>query len=974
MVEAGSASSRVPERLLPETRPLSETISGDGAPRPKRVEAEAITSLGRFAIEARIGQGGMGEVFRAYDPELDRNVALKRLTSVSSDDDARIRMLREAQAIARLSHAHVVAVYDVGRDEKSGDVFIAMELIEGITLRQWLREKPRSWREVAEVFRQAGTGLFAAHRHGIVHRDFKPENVLVTHEGVAKVVDFGLAKPAAPLGQETTGDDDVRLPPPCDDDDAFDEDSHDQVATSDPRRKPEEAEARATCVNRGVRRPRQRHSPAFASDLTPLGARIGTPAYMPPEQAVGPAATPLGDQFSFAVALFEALCGYLPFPGETPAEYAIAMFEGAMLEFPRGSDVPKRLQNAIYRAIDPDPKLRFSDLAPLLDELRRDPAARRRRAAALAGAVAMGGILTLGASKLAGPNADESVATCERRLATTQAPWSPELADKTRHALGGLDAPYAADTAARTVTALDALEDARRLARTQWCVTRERHGYSDGIGAAVGGCLDRFEARERELVASLVAPDLEALSRATLAVERLGRELDHCDEPVRLVAVRHDDRDDNAWSQVVELLAKARQRLELGQTDEGLATLAEIDTLDLGDPPAILLLERGIVASGLAKQRGNTGDARSELERAAQVGLGAEAPLLAAEWNTNYADVLFELGEISAMVAPYERAWSLRRRHLGEDHIDTLVADAARGHAPYAEGNYAAALERYQAAATRAKAATDELNHDRILLDEWVAQALNHLGELERARALTEDVVTRLRRSRGDSHPRTLDVIDTLAVIELRAGQYAQALAHCNDVLARRAHGGAGDDPMARAMTMANRGAALTALQRHDEATAALREALTLIQQSGYPEDHGAPLAIEANLGSLLQQQGRLDEAITTFRDLLARLRAGGLENTSNGLMVRLNLAHALLARGLASEARPLLDRAIIDADQGGDLVLVGRLQLALARVLDQLDQRTAAEAALTAAHEALRDQGPESSWLADLVEYESAR
>ncbi len=186
---------------------LTATVPLDGVgPRPGP-SAEALgrgVAVGRYVVLDRIGAGGMGVVYAAYDPELDRRVALKLLRPDRFGGDAgRLRLLREAQALARLTHPNVVAVYDVGT---FGDrVFVAMELVEGETLRQWLRAEPRSprpWREVLERFLPAGRGLAAAHAAGLVHRDFKPENVLLGRDGRARVVDFGLAKALADAAEE----------------------------------------------------------------------------------------------------------------------------------------------------------------------------------------------------------------------------------------------------------------------------------------------------------------------------------------------------------------------------------------------------------------------------------------------------------------------------------------------------------------------------------------------------------------------------------------------------------------------------------------------------------------------------------------------------------------------------------------------------------------------------------------------------
>src|SRR4051812_8898529 len=187
----------------------SSTAAEDHTTHPARssdhgpaLELGAI--VGRFVVLGLIGRGGMGTVYTSYDPELDRNIALKLLhPRARTVDRARARILAEAQAMARISHPGVVAVYEVGTSRDR--VFAAMELVEGTTLRAWITERPRSWREVVAVFLLAGEGLAAAHAAGVVHRDFKPENVLLGRDGRVKVSDFGLSSPSTAGGGAVAG-------------------------------------------------------------------------------------------------------------------------------------------------------------------------------------------------------------------------------------------------------------------------------------------------------------------------------------------------------------------------------------------------------------------------------------------------------------------------------------------------------------------------------------------------------------------------------------------------------------------------------------------------------------------------------------------------------------------------------------------------------------------------------------------------
>ena len=232
---------------------VTVTDSGDSGPETTWKPGTAEV-LGRYLVLDRLGEGGMGIVYRAYDPALHREVALKVLR-VIGPQSAHDRMFREAQALARVTHPHVVTVYDVG--SAGPDVFVAMELIRGVTLAEWLAGS-HSVAEILAVCRDAGEGLAAAHAAGLVHRDFKPSNVMVGDDGRVRVLDFGLARPSGtPL---------VTTAP---------------TTTPDP----------------------------LAEAITRQGAVVGTPRYMAPEQQRGEAADARSDQYSFCVVLVEALTG-----------------------------------------------------------------------------------------------------------------------------------------------------------------------------------------------------------------------------------------------------------------------------------------------------------------------------------------------------------------------------------------------------------------------------------------------------------------------------------------------------------------------------------------------------------------------------------------------------------------------------------------------------------------------------------------
>jgi serine/threonine protein kinase/Flp pilus assembly protein TadD len=313
--------------------------------------------LGRYVVSQRLGHGGMGVVYAAYDPELDRKIAIKLISPVLSDSapasEGRARLLREAQAMARLSHPNVIAVYDVGA---FGDqVFIAMEYVEGITLSQWLAERKRDWREVLSILVQAGRGLAAAHAAGILHRDFKPDNVLVGDDGRARVVDFGLARAAHAAGRP-----DAELP-----DDGT-------------------GAARAVSARAGI----------LSVAVTEPGKLMGTPAYMAPEQLMGEPVDARTDQFSFCVALYQAFYGELPFSAETVTALLDQMKHRRFQQATNGVRVPARVRKVLLCGLSRAREDRYESMDDLLRDLtRRSPPIWRW---SLAAVVILAALLTIG--------------------------------------------------------------------------------------------------------------------------------------------------------------------------------------------------------------------------------------------------------------------------------------------------------------------------------------------------------------------------------------------------------------------------------------------------------------------------------------------------------------------------------------------------------------------------------------------------
>jgi predicted Ser/Thr protein kinase/uncharacterized membrane protein (DUF485 family) len=291
----------------------------DAAPRDS---GSMPSRLGRFTIDRRLGSGGMGVVYEGHDPNLDRKVAIKVLHDPAGTGS---RLLREAQALAQLTHKNIVQVFEI--DTSDNQVFVVMQFIEGRTLQAWVHERQRGWLEIVDMFGGAGEGLAAAHVEGIVHRDFKPDNVLVGRDEIPRVLDFGLARASAETDSDGSG------PSP----------------------------------ERSLTTPSS--NPLLAADLTRTGSIMGTPTYMSPEQAAGDPVGPASDQFSFCVALYEALYGYRPFEGRNLPALISNLQAGRVRPRPPESDVPEWLHTTLLRGLSLDPRRRFESLGALLAEL-----------------------------------------------------------------------------------------------------------------------------------------------------------------------------------------------------------------------------------------------------------------------------------------------------------------------------------------------------------------------------------------------------------------------------------------------------------------------------------------------------------------------------------------------------------------------------------------------------------------------------
>lgn len=482
--------------------------------------------FGRYLVVEQIGAGGMGVVYKGYDPELDRRVAIKVIRFLAQSGDGSLRMRREALSLARLTHPNIVAVYDVGLDEQRG-LYITMEFVDGETVTDWLEREPRDWAEIVEVFRAAAAGLMAAHQAGIVHRDVKPDNLLITADGIVKVMDLGLAV-ALEAGAEAreTLMDDVR----------------------------ELAESLRDDVS----------GEAFSTRLTQHGAAVGTPAYMAPEQFAGEGVDERTDQFGLCVGLYRALFGRPPFEGSNAAELCLAVHDEP--HKPAAHDthgVPQPIVDAVLRGLSPNKHRRFNTMAELGQALAHDPAEQTRRWAIVTGAAGFA-ILVAAAAYVGGQVGDEPVDRCAFSQGSSateiQGLWTEAERQQVRAGYGE-DSEFEARMQAR----VERLQDARRTS----CLDS---GPDDALTMARQTCFSMVEA-ELDAALELAITDSPASPAQSVAALPPADHIDRCLDEVRVAGALFESTDDED--------AK-RERAELIEAIEVVRASAELQ-----DPAAL---------------------------------------------------------------------------------------------------------------------------------------------------------------------------------------------------------------------------------------------------------------------------------------------------------------------------------------------------------------------------------------------------
>jgi len=760
----------------------------------------------RYQILGAVGRGGMGEVYAAYHPDLDRRIALK-VVAESSEGSAerRARLLREARTIARLSHPNVVAVYDAGTVDDR--VYIAMEFVEGETVDAWLRSKPRGWHEILNVFVAAGRGLAAAHAAGVIHRDFKPQNVMVGRDGTVRVMDFGLAR-----------------------------------FTEEP-------------VEAGVPADEEPARPALPSTVTKTGALIGTIAYMAPEQFRRKPLDARADQFSFCVALHEAIYGQRPTLRHLAEQQARSDTAGADTAVgTRAASAPAWLRAVINRGLAEDRERRFPSMEALVAVVSRHTARVRRRTAALVVSVA-GALVAVAAWRIGAARAISCVVP-QARLAAV---WpAGDEANARRQAVHRAVARRGAIGENGWQFVAKSLDDYTRkwsAIYVESCeATHVRGEQSADILDLRMNCLRESLDGVRALTDVLIRANEQTASSNVVSAAQDLPSLSRCEDVAALRAVIPLPRD--------EKTARAVEVLQSG--------LRDVNALEV----------LGSNRAALAKLR----ELLSEIEATGYRPIIAQALWLQGE-------VLYDSDPEQGEAIFEQALWAAE---ASRDDLTAAKATIALVHATGRAPDRAAESARWS---RWANAILERLATPQPLLQAWLLHeqgyVANQSRHFEAAQRLIEQSLALKEAALGKDH---VDVARTLAALAwamTELGQPAQAV-----TLLNRAVDIVSFDPNSLQLAIArnNRGDALLALKRYPEAEADYAGALRVLRAQLGPEgyDTGQPLH---GLGAARLAQGDAAGALS-FLEPALKLKMKRDPDPVSVADTQFALARALVASG----------------------------------------------------------------------------
>jgi tetratricopeptide (TPR) repeat protein/predicted Ser/Thr protein kinase len=867
--------------IVPAVAPDGPTRRA-GARPPRGEDLPPPQKIGRFTVLRELGRGGTGVVYAAYDEQLDRKVAVKLLHSETREDLARNRLLREAQAMARLSHPNIVGVHEVGTF--GAQIYVAMEFVHGMTLHAWLKRQRRSFTAIAEMFRQAGEGLAAAHEAGLVHRDFKPANVMVGDDGRVRVLDFGLARAEAEPGA-APGLDDL------------------------------EPAAPHTSAVANLR--------SLDASITVTGVMLGTPAYMSPEQFLGVHVDARSDQFAFCVSLFEAAYRERPFSGDTLAELMSAVLAGLVRDVPTPAGVPRSLRPLLLRGLRRQSVDRFPSMRPLLAELARFARPQARRgwfaAAGLAAAVAGGGVGLAYETGLM----DQACTGGDERIAAV---WHGDTNARLAAAARASGLPQAEAAYARAAEAFDAYADDWLVAYADACTARAelldlRMACLDERRQALAAAVDMFEK-----------PDEQLLARTDELVHGLPKISACADETWLRAAVRPPD--DPEVAERVQALRGELARAETHETGGRFAdAIAILDDAVAAAPASYLPLraELELRRGSVRENQGRYLDARKALEDAFFAAVESGHLAVAVDAATRLAYITGR--RLQDKFASHD--WLEHAEIYGERTRDPLrLARALTVRGALANHHDEPAVARE--ALTRAlrllheAGAEETVDHARTL--RFYGDYLCGRRESEDAVATEKYALALMTRLLGPQHPDTAMLQNSLGIALQKAGEWEQARVVLQDAL-----DSAVDLPNQRNhiyMTVwINLAGSLEKLGRVEDSIAAELAGIEVLERSSEGRLTPELSHLRAARIGMLLKSGRPEEAEAELLALLARAEQTWGADALELAWPLLQLSSLHLYRKDAAQAAAVAERALalVPRDKNPSMHHQAKSQLALA-------------------------------------------
>lgn len=939
------------------------------------------SSIGRFLILDPIGKGSMGIVHLAYDPVLDRKVALKFLRpdviAPYKDDTAKKRLLREAQAMAKLSHPNVVTVHEVL--EKDNQIILAMEYVEGRTLRSWLQEEERTWQEIREVFVAAGQGLHAAHKSGMIHRDFKPENVLIAQDGRVLVTDFGLAR--------ITG-------------------------ASVEMKGPSKSQTEPGTT-----------SPVPLTSLTVTGSLLGTPAYMAPEQFEGRPVDARSDQFGFCVALYEAMYHQRPFSGTNLQELMENTFAGEILET-ANTNVPDWLAAIIKRGLAVKPEDRHPSMKELLEELKSDPEQEETERRALRNRRLV--LISVILLAVVGPVSVwyglryRTVQLCKSAEGEFSGIWNKPTKNSIKEAFLATQKPYAQGTWERVERAFDAYLEDWTILRGEVCQAKHIHGTeSEELFDLKMSCLKTCKHELRALTKVFAKADSGVVEKAVQATSSLTG-INMCADEKALRATYPPPKTEEVKTKVEAIREKLVEVGALKKTGKYTLGLEfakklkeEANTLDYKPIQAEALYWIG----ELLERVGEYKEAETMLYDAFRLAGQSRAPLLAAKamsslvWVIgckqarypegillskaaesmlevaggddttralllgflgvvfekkgdydkaleNYrsslavrkkalgpdhhlvASILSNLGNVFERQGKYDKALENHRRSLaivektlGSNHPNVAVTLNNLGIVFYSQGKYDKALENYRRALAIWEKALGPDHPD-------VSKALNNLGNVFRKQGSSDKALENYRRVLairekvlGPDHPDVARTLNNLGIVFTDQGKYKKALKKYDKALAIWEKAQGPEHPNV-AMTLNNLGSFFGQQGKYNKASENYRRALTIWEKALGPEHPYVAMTLK-NLGLVFDIQGKHKKAVHHYRRTLAIYEKVLEPEHPNVAEVLISIGDVFAAQGKPKHAIKPLERAVTICNKKAcDPTFHGEGLFALARVL----------------------------------------